>query len=63
VVYFLKVSKLKRLLEEDILDNFEEYELFPVLERARAMGMQEVEETCQKQLEAEGFEQMRYAKF
>jgi hypothetical protein len=31
VIHFLKISKLKKLIEEDIVNNFEEYELFPLL--------------------------------
>lgn len=45
------------------MNNFDDYELFPMLERARLMGMEEVEEACLRQLDLEAFEQMRYAKY
>lgn len=51
VIHFLKIAKLKKMIEDDIMINFEDYELFPLLEKAKAISMQEVEELCWKQLE------------
>jgi hypothetical protein len=62
-IHFLKVAKLKKQLEDDMISNFEEYDLFPLLEKARAMAMPQVEDECMRHLQLEGYEQMRYAKY
>jgi hypothetical protein len=60
IIHCLHIPKLQRLLEEDIKNYIEDYEIFNLLQKSLLMRMNEIEEMCLNQLEMDSYEQMCY---